>query len=258
MPRWDHPRVCGEHARVPTGFETRTGSSPRVRGTLLGGDGLGLARGIIPACAGNTRRGRCSRWRAWDHPHVCGEHRFSRRSNVSHMGSSPRVRGTLLMDAESADAPGIIPACAGNTTSRTRPAERAKDHPRVCGEHLRLPPMLAKIWGSSPRVRGTPVKWVNEFVERGIIPACAGNTFQSRARRSCLRDHPRVCGEHFAMYQLGGWLSGSSPRVRGTLLADGERIGVHGIIPACAGNTQDQLGQRWRNEDHPRVCGEHS
>ena len=172
----DHPRVCGEHCSAATVSGLPVGSSPHVRGTRQLDADRGVIAGIIPACAGNTRRGRCSRWRAWDHPHVCGEHRFSRRSNVSHMGSSPRVRGTLLMDAESADAPGIIPACAGNTTSRTRPAERAKDHPRVCGEHQYIDLGFTLPLGSSPRVRGTlsTIKFRPHAV--GIIPACAGNT----------------------------------------------------------------------------------
>ena len=57
-PKWDHPRVCGEHSIVRSRCRLRAGSSPRVRGTL--GDHLeGLGRGgIIPACAGNTGTGR--------------------------------------------------------------------------------------------------------------------------------------------------------------------------------------------------------
>ena len=175
----DHPRVCGEHCSAATVSGLPVGSSPHVRGTRQLDADRGVIAGIIPACAGNTRRGRCSRWRAWDHPHVCGEHRFSRRSNVSHMGSSPRVRGTLLMDAESADAPGIIPACAGNTTSRTRPAERAKDHPRVCGEHADHVDQKVIDTGSSPRVRGTRLSLADDSHQPGIIPACAGNTLKN-------------------------------------------------------------------------------
>ena len=131
----DHPRVCGEHCSAATVSGLPVGSSPRVRGTRQLDADRGVIAGIIPACAGNTRRGRCSRWRAWDHPHVCGEHRFSRRSNVSHMGSSPRVRGTPHREPGRRNGRRIIPACAGNTNSSRHRASRTRDHPRVCGEH---------------------------------------------------------------------------------------------------------------------------
>ena len=49
--------------------------------------------------------------------------------------------------------------------------------------------------------------------------------------------HPRVCGELALAAGIVGVLAGSSPRVRGTLLA--ERLGNAGqrFIPACAGNS---------------------
>ena len=51
---------------------------------------------------------------------------------------------------------------------------------------------------------------------------------------------------------------GSSPRVRGARpRADGLRD-LHGIIPACAGNTNTALTTIGGSWDHPRVCGEHS
>ena len=54
LPTRDHPRVCGEHVVSFVPVSSRTGSSPRVRGTR-GDEGLHeLVGGIIPACAGNT------------------------------------------------------------------------------------------------------------------------------------------------------------------------------------------------------------
>ena len=51
----DHPRVCGEHHCKHTRCATPMGSSPRVRGTPIGTCPNCPRRGIIPACAGNTR-----------------------------------------------------------------------------------------------------------------------------------------------------------------------------------------------------------
>ena len=111
----DHPRVCGEHIHQWSCALCLTGSSPRVRGTRA----LSCARvprpGIIPACAGNTRPcgPRCCSPR--DHPRVCGEHEPVGMSYIECLGSSPRVRGTPAGRARPVNAPGIIPACAGNT-----------------------------------------------------------------------------------------------------------------------------------------------
>ena len=172
----DHPRVCGEHAKLPASMLALPGSSPRVRGTLALGAGEKHDGGIIPACAGNTsaRTAVCMERR--DHPRVCGEHDSAVWFDNWPQGSSPRVRGTRMAMREWLDLYGIIPACAGNTYIGGESTECPRDHPRVCGEH-ELPELRqAAIRGSSPRVRGTPIDWQSAARLGGIIPACAGNT----------------------------------------------------------------------------------
>ena len=91
--------------------------------------------------------------------------------------------------------------------------------------------------GSSPRVRGTLENIACFFKNLGIIPACAGNTAALTSACGGRRDHPRVCGEHYADDLPELAKEGSSPRVRGTRLVDGVGYLPRGIIPACAGNT---------------------
>ena len=55
-PTRDHPRGCGEHARVVDAEELLPGSSPRMRGALLCGSVSIFVVGIIPADAGSTPR----------------------------------------------------------------------------------------------------------------------------------------------------------------------------------------------------------
>ena len=50
----DHPRVCGEHIASRKFPVYAPGSSPRMRGTHIGTDGVAYLSGIIPAYAGNT------------------------------------------------------------------------------------------------------------------------------------------------------------------------------------------------------------
>ena len=193
------------------------GSSPRVRGTQLPCGSAEYQHGIIPACAGNTSLfAFCSALLAWiipacagntcacattcprirDHPRVCGEHVMRSRKPEAKEGSSPRVRGTLAYLVRIGCQLGIIPACAGNTHGCTRQAHPARDHPRVCGEHVTGGLTDAFNLGSSPRVRGTPRPARGASTAAGIIPACAGNTDIVYCHVASRRDHPRVCGEH--------------------------------------------------------------
>ena len=148
-------------------------------------------------------------------------------------GSSPRVRGTRRRSAVAMLKAGIIPACAGNTLCIRGTGSPMRDHPRVCGEHTNAQASPDTCRGSSPRVRGTPDDELFYARRDGIIPACAGNTFEIVGVVGHIRDHPRVCGEHVLTCGVTCATRGSSPRVRGTLLFKSQC----GIIPACAGNT---------------------
>ena len=172
----DHPRVCGKHQSSDKGKGQFEGSSPRVRETRRRRQMRRPVRGIIPACAGNTGREPRRAWLARDHPRVCGEHRVTSSHPTSVAGSSPRVRGTQQHPRACGNLAGIIPACAGNTCSNCNRYSHCRDHPRVCGEHLSNFLMTSRREGSSPRVRGTRPDNVHGVHDRGIIPACAGNT----------------------------------------------------------------------------------
>ena len=173
------------------------------------------------------------------------------------MGSSPRVRGTLLRDCGRDDRTGIIPACAGNTLIGRGALPRSGDHPRMCGEHPGGHEVEWDRSGSSPRVRGTPGRGGHNPNRVGIIPACAGNTARGPCTTRPCRDHPRVCGEHEKSQPVFMVSLGSSPRVRGTRPRGGHGLRALGIIPACAGNTRYGSRGYQRTRDHPRVCGEH-
>ena len=249
--------MCGEHQTWNSSMSVRRGSSPRVRGTqacLVIHEGI---HGIIPACAGNTCSISVLRLLPRDHPRVCGEHSTHWPTWPLNWGSSPRVRGTQTMYRKTIATAGIIPACAGNTWSFSRPSAVAGDHPRVCGEHDFGNDPQRRQAGSSPRVRGTP-HWLPLLSGwSGIIPACAGNTPREIWRKTIDGDHPRVCGEHVRSVRGARFRMGSSPRVRGTPCAADCLRWLLGIIPACAGNTSPRQCLGSFHRDHPRVCGEH-
>ena len=197
-----HPRVCGEHPILVIAALARCGSSPRVRGTP---HRRGVRRGIrrfIPACAGNTISIGWLVTSITVHPRVCGEHPGAELAVRNSVGSSPRVRGTLVLRYAEGSLRRFIPACAGNTGVQFGQHCHRPVHPRVCGEHGVIRGAVKPLAGSSPRVRGTRVKTLTLSRRGRFIPACAGNTTNKKYSQGERTVHPRVCGEHSSQKAL--------------------------------------------------------
>ena len=154
-PAKDHPRGCGEHACRDSLGDGREGSSPRMRGTLLGDYTGDMAKRIIPADAGNTWERLHDQARRPDHPRGCGEHMNDGELTKPALGSSPRMRGTRRLISRAANSIRIIPADAGNTLTPIPGCVPIWDHPRGCGEHRVWPYAQVLYAGSYPRMRGT-------------------------------------------------------------------------------------------------------
>ena len=92
-PRSAHPRACGENSDDATTALHRAGSSPRVRGKPEDAGGVEGGGQLIPARAGKTSSGQCSRRSLRAHPRACGENLCRVRMALWPWGSSPRVRG---------------------------------------------------------------------------------------------------------------------------------------------------------------------
>ena len=71
------------------------------------------------------------------------------------------------------------------------------------------------------------------------------------------KDHPRSCGEHWAVLLAVDAFEGSSPLVRGAPTERLVRALCLGIIPARAGSTAMIFRRFYCCWDHPRSCGEH-
>ena len=111
----DHPRGCGAHSCHASISLPRPGSSPRVRGSLLGDKSMFDGMGIIPAGAGLTLSCVPPAGPRGDHPRGCGAHDHIQLWRNTSWGSSPRVRGSRTVDGYPYQHAGIIPAGAGLT-----------------------------------------------------------------------------------------------------------------------------------------------
>ena len=86
--------MCGEQAIKAASAASMEGSPPRVRGTVFYANHGHKAKGITPACAGNST-GVCVTFAiCGDHPRVCGEQGQAGSLTAPMEGSPPRVRGT--------------------------------------------------------------------------------------------------------------------------------------------------------------------
>ena len=177
--RWQrsvHPRVCGELSDFVLIERDFSGSSPRVRGTHSALDEVPFGFRFIPACAGNSATARRRPYPTAVHPRVCGELTGEDGTMGTVTGSSPRVRGTRRNALHRQRTRRFIPACAGNSTSLTSPMLLNPVHPRVCGELVAVSILPDRDSGSSPRVRGTPMRGTIRNAVARFIPACAGNS----------------------------------------------------------------------------------
>ena len=210
---------------------------------------------IIPARAGQTAKCRPYSPPKTDHPRACGANTGACRSSHASAGSSPRVRGKPGWGRKRKAYLRIIPARAGQTTSAATSPEANTDHPRACGANR---PSAGRGWrraGSSPRVRGKLGFLVDGDFPGRIIPARAGQTSRCTLTVASRPDHPRACGANLSTSSNSNSSAGSSPRVRGKRPRARDRVDRRRIIPARAGQTQDQQGTMTDSPDHPRACG---
>ena len=149
---------------------------------------------IIPARAGQTESTRHSRNRSTDHPRACGANRYEASHGTRQSGSSPRVRGKLVLERHACALGRIIPARAGQTPGRAGASLFVSDHPRACGANGAGRRSALSRFGSSPRVRGKLRQHLIHGAGHRIIPARAGQTEAWARPISSNADHPRACG----------------------------------------------------------------
>ena len=184
LPRTDHPRIRGEHTVCSVSNTLPVGSSPHTRGALGGANRFRGRPGIIPAYAGSTKSTSTAPATFVDHPRIRGEHAVDVRPDRRRRGSSPHTRGAQHPKGPPIYVEGIIPAYAGSTSIASKASFRAKDHPRIRGEHRSSTVSGRPSHGSSPHTRGALRTRRPGCRRNRIIPAYAGSTGQCDTLRT--------------------------------------------------------------------------
>ncbi len=211
-----HPRACGEQINALTPLDAFPGSSPRMRGTGQPDPHRPGRPRFIPAHAGNRLALLSWAMPCAVHPRACGEQMTHLRPIDAAPGSSPRMRGTAVMDAFRHRVGRFIPAHAGNRRSGTDRGCYCSVHPRACGEQFSSASRTMPVVGSSPRMRGTAHRRRHHGNAVRFIPAHAGNSHRCRSSSNPFPVHPRACGEQYPRRRMMSTDDGSSPRMRGT------------------------------------------
>ena len=213
-----------------------TGSSPRLRGTVLR-PAIANVIAVHPrACGERACLVSCEADFGGSSPRLRGTGRTSARSWRKVSGSSPRLRGTgrhgrelrrrrrfIPAPAGTADKLQVIndylrfiPAPAGNGPSCSTTSTASAVHPRACGERVPQMVFARGDYGSSPRLRGTDLRPGLRVLRRGSSPRLRGTAYRERPPTGQSRFIPAPAGN--------GRTSGSFNFVRGR------------FIPAPAGN----------------------
>ena len=153
--------------------------------------------------------------------------------------------------------PRFIPALAGNINLQIRHNAYSSVHPRARGEHRVMVRRMCRIFGSSPRSRGTWRRHQSRPARARFIPALAGNIALRTRKRRCMPVHPRARGEHSASCLCSSPVYGSSPRSRGTFASIALTRHCCRFIPALAGNITQWTYNAKQYSVHPRARGEH-
>ena len=114
-----HPHGCGEHKYSKPCNKYNRGSSPRMWGTLHLFLLTQHVKRFIPTDVGNTVYSFSDGSKSTVHPHGCGEHLSTNAHQVTPIGSSPLMWGTLAV-------------------TQTR-GQSSAVHPHGCGEHSSIP-----------------------------------------------------------------------------------------------------------------------
>ena len=231
----EHPRVRGDHPRTRLRTAPTSGTPPRARGSLDPDDPDRRPGGNTPACAGITRLIQPTAHLFEEHPRVRGDHHVEAYARFIEEGTPPRARGSqpgLLVDPAGY---GNTPACAGITTRTPCASRRAREHPRVRGDHAPAAAGSPQEGGTPPRARGSLRLRGTTDPRVGNTPACAGITLPASQRSTVGSEHPRVRGDHGDSGRNIIRGRGTPPRARGSHVQRPLHRGPDRNTPACAG-----------------------
>ena len=153
-----------------------------------------MPTGSIPAQAGEPLTHYLRNSFQWVYPRTGGGTRHGCLSTDTARGLSPHRRGNPSTASAPADAPGSIPAQAGEPIGGDDRARDLRVYPRTGGGTPVWPVCSASRLGLSPHRRGNPGEGKIDVGDRGSIPAQAGEPAPVFPGSPHRRVYPRTGG----------------------------------------------------------------
>ena len=150
----DHPHAYGDKQLSLTLSVMLRGSSPRVWGQASNGTVTVIIDGIIPTRMGTSMQKLIRNSGVRDHPHAYGDKYSLAFPGFPELGSSPRVWGQAVRQAQSCHMNRIIPTRMGTSYGDIVLYSLPWDHPHAYGDKYTLGFPIFTRGGSSPRVWG--------------------------------------------------------------------------------------------------------
>ena len=169
-----YPRSRGATTTVAKAREAVTGLSPLARGNRQHWRGHPLARGPIPARAGQPAWSRSSLPAPRAYPRSRGATVERYTDAMYRHGLSPLARGNRGIDAPGGRGEGPIPARAGQPMTISALCHPAWAYPRSRGATGIIRADPSRNQGLSPLARGNQGRPLDAGVCTGPIPARAG------------------------------------------------------------------------------------
>ena len=171
-------------------------------------------------------------------------------------GLSPRVRGSHAHVGAGRAVAGSIPAGTGKPLARRSLDSQARVYPRGYGEAS--PFQIGNCFGHglSPRVRGSPTRWLSHLLFLRSIPAGTGKPPNATYIPDSVRVYPRGYGEALVGHRHTHPPCGLSPRVRGSQRQRLFHALIIRSIPAGTGKPIPKSVSVLRTTVYPRGYGE--
>ena len=252
---WVYPRACGGTSRIAENPPAPLGLSPRLRGNGLTNPQAAVARGSIPALAGERAAANEIWAKAGVYPRACGGTFGLAAQQRAVLGLSPRLRGNVPASVERPCPSGSIPALARERMRRQHSAVVSAVYPRACGGTGISCEYYHAGRGLSPRLRGNGSRCSGISCWPGSIPALARERNPRQTACSMSRVYPRACGGTNVPSGFCSGVLGLSPRLRGNGRCVPCRRWPARSIPALAGERRRRLRTPLPKWVYPRACG---
>ena len=211
--------------------------------------------GDIPAPTGEPGWDAIIRAHMEGHPRTYGGTEPVRSAFAAETGTSPHLRGNPISNHPPSRKSGDIPAPTGEPRiGKDRPVE-PEGHPRTYGGTALAAQQADSVLGTSPHLRGNPLRSPYRHRPARDIPAPTGEPIRPGVPVHGREGHPRTYGGTMSLARASASAAGTSPHLRGNQTSKWLAPCKTRDIPAPTGEPGRRSSRGRDQPGHPRTYG---